>query len=329
MYDRTYQQACTAAALLLLMGPGAGESAELRSDNPLTPPGTIYWCASRTQDRQFLNRPEPGCHPLVGKEDEEILRKNEAPQPLIKIENLQSKTAQFLGQYREFLICCVSDVESLDRVEGLQATVSHLLKSIQQAGLVNVADGTHIRGWTVSQLIGPVAQARDDLRKLRRRLELLRDAKDRVDESDFEAAGRARLRIQRDEEALRNEFRAKIPPDHPATGTEIQDTSLPNRYGTKIEETTLPSTFGGDIGYQTSPDQPGSPALAPRTGPNIYVGTPTDIPTRQGNSIRETDLSNPTGFEIGTDNGPMGSSTVPSRAGAGIGDSPLNTNTRR
>jgi hypothetical protein len=60
-------------------------------------------------------------------------------------------------------------------------------------------------------------------------------------------AGRERLHIQEEEDAIRREFKSKKPAASAPTGMEIQDTTLRSRIGGDIEDTKLNPNFGGLI----------------------------------------------------------------------------------
>jgi hypothetical protein len=236
-------------------------------------------------------------------------------------------------------------------VEDLHEQASHILKSVQQKGIYNSAGfgigdnslgagneglgggpgkspklGTFARQYTLSEIVGTVARARDDLRKLKTRLEQLAESKQKVDTLDYEAGGRERRRIEDEEDAIAKEFRAKRPPSSARTGMEIQNSTLPSRIGGDIESTTLGSSFGADIGSTVSPYSHVTEDLHPRRGQNIQD---TNLPTRSGPALGggntpASDLPTSTGFEIGTTHGPTGPSTNPARVGPWIGDSSLN-----
>ena len=145
-------------------------------------------------------------------------------------------------------------------------------------------------------MIQPVAQARDDLKKLRVRLEAIEKSREKVEDLGYEAAGRERRRIREEEEAIKKEFRPALPPESARTGTEIGDTTLPNRPGTLSQDTTVPNATGTDFGNTT---------LRGSTGTDVGTTPPT------GTDIGQTPS---TGFEIGTTG----------RVGPAVGDSDLN-----
>lgn len=344
--------------LLILVSPLASPAKEFNPDNPLNPPAPVYWCPNRTADQQIATSPQPGCVPLAEEEEKQKAGKKEKePQDLIKIHEIQNEASKFAHQYRQFLDCCTDDVDSIEKIDDLLNEANHILKSVQQKGIFNSAGfgigaggsggpgdgtgsgglgggpgaspklGTFARQWTLSEIVGTVARARDDLKKLKSRMEELAEAKANVDALDYETAARERRRIQEEEEALTREFRAKMPPASARTGMEIGNSNLPTRIGGDIESTTLGSSFGADIGYTVSPYSNVQESLHPKRGPSIQD---SDLPSRYGPTLGggntpPSDLPTSTGFEIGTSQGPTGPSTNPTRVGPAIGDSSLNS----
>jgi hypothetical protein len=339
--------------LSLAIAPTVTSTKEFDPNNPLNPPAPVYWCPDRTADRQITVTSEPGCTPLVDKEEEgqKVSGKEEKPKDPIKIVNIQNEASKFVHRYRQFLDCCANKVESIEDVEDLHEQASHILKSVQQKGIYNstgfgIGDnslgagneglgggpgkspklGTFARQYTLSEIVGTVARARDDLRKLKIRLEQVAESKQKVETLDYEAGGRERRRIEDEEDAIAKEFRAKRPPASARTGMEIENSTLPSRIGGDIESTTLGSSFGADIGSTVSPYSHVTEDLHPRRGQNIQD---TNLPTRSGPALGggntpASDLPTSTGFEIGTTQGPTGPSTNPARVGPWIGDSSLN-----
>lgn len=343
-------------AVFLLLGlaisPTVTWTKEFDPNNPLNPPAPVYWCPDRTADKQIAVTPEPGCTPLVDKEEgQKVSGKEEKVKDPIKIVNIQNEASKFVHRYRQFLDCCANKVESIEDVEDLHEQASHILKSVQQKGIYNSAGfgigdnslgagneglgggpgkspklGTFARQYTLSEIVGTVARARDDLRKLKTRLEQVAESKQKVDTLDYETAGRERRRIEEEEDAIAKEFRAKRLPASARTGMEIENSTLPSRIGGDIESTTLGSSFGADIGSTVSPYSNVTEDLHPRRGQNIQD---TNLPTRSGPALGggntpASDLPTSTGFEIGTTQGPTGPSTNPARVGPWIGDSTLN-----
>jgi hypothetical protein len=329
-------------AFVFLASTLAARASEFRADNPINPPPPIYWCPNRTTDQQIATVQEPGCVPLVEKEKkkkEETAQegKKAEPKELIKVVEIQNEASKFAQRYRKFLDCCATESGSLEEIDKLEDEATHILKSVQQKGIFNSAGqpssaapgkggslGTFSRQWTLSEIVGTVARARADLRKLRTRLEQLDEAKDKLDGMGYEAAGHERKRIQEEEQAIKQEFRSKMPPASARTGMEIQNTTIPTRIGGDIENTTLKKDFGADIGYTVSPYSDVRESLRLKRGPDIKDIQHTTTPNEYGPAIQDTTLQPSVGFEIGTPQGPTGSSTLPSKAGPSIGDSSLN-----
>ena len=299
------------------------------ADAQSSKPGTVYYCPNKTPDQRISAAPAPGCVPLVDKAEEAARaeKREQARQkgldipepPPVPIENLEREISSFLGDYRKFVGCCVNKPDSLDAVEDLEDRASALLRNIQDKGLANMQ--TNQRGMTLSQLIPPVAQAKLDLGKLKKKLESLDKAKDRLDDLDYETAARERRRIQQEEEALTREFRPTLPPESARTGTGIGETTVPNRFGETFSDTTLRPGTGVDIGTVVSPGSDQEQSLHPRMGLDTQDSMLTP---RHGAENQDTTLPSSIGFEAGTSRGPTGESSTPSRAGPSIGDSGLN-----
>jgi hypothetical protein len=345
----------SSVAILLLslaMEPTNSWPKEFDPNNPLNPPAPIYWCPERTADKLITTTPDPGCSPLVGTEDEKKTGgKEEKAKDPIKIVEIQNEASKFVKRYREFLDCCASKTDSIEDIEELHDQATHILRSVQQKGIYNssgfgIGDnslgpgneglgggagkapklGTIARQYTLSEIVGTVARARDDLGKLKMRLQQLAESKQRVNTLDYEAAGRERRRIEEEEDTIATDFRSKRLPASAPTGMEIQNTTLPSRIGGEIESTTLGSSFGADINRTVSPYSDVREDLHPRRGQSIQD---TNLPTRSGPGLGggntpPSDLPTSTGFEIGTTQGPTGPSTNPARVGPSIGDSSLN-----
>lgn len=325
------------ALLLALASPSPSGAKEFNPDNPLNPPAPIFWCPDRTPDQQIVTVPTPGCVPLVEKEGDKkkrVGKEEEKERDNIKIVEIQNEASKFAQRYRKFLDCCATDVGSLNELEDLDEQASYILRSVQQKGIFNSAGmpssgpagtggtlGTFSRQWTISEIVGTVARARLDLRKLRTRLEQLGEAKEKLNALHYEAAARERRRIEEEEQAIAKEFRAKRPPEAARTGMEIQDTTLPSRIGGDIEDTTLNQNFGADIGYTVSPYSDVREDLRPRRGTDIQD---SNLPNRIGPATQDTTLPYGFGFEIEKKENPEGSSTNPMRVGPNIGDSSLN-----
>lgn len=269
------------AALLLL---AAGDLPGLSTVALAGPP--LYWCPQRPPDQQYGADREPGCVPFVEKEKPADKRKEDkaAARPPIKLENIQAEASAFLNDYRQYLACCGTDPDTLDDLEELDDRATAILKATEAGSFT---EQMKLKGFALSEVIRPVAQARDQLRALEKRLTALGTAKDRLHELDYETAGRERRTIQEMENSISRDFGIKPPPASPKTGRQIGQT---------------PPT-GTHIG------------VVPPTGPEFGVqgktGRDLGVTPATGRDIGQTP---PTGFEIG----------ATGAAGPGIGDSELN-----
>ncbi|WP_447973487.1 hypothetical protein [Nitrospira sp. Kam-Ns4a] len=328
-------------AFLLAWPPSVGETKDLAPDNPLNPPAPIFWCPNKTPDQQISVTPNPGCMPIV--EKQERRRPPDAKPdrfkdlPPIKIIEIQSAASKFAEKYRQFLDCCAAKIASLDQIDELSDEANYILTSVQQRGLFNSAGmpstspnrgslGTFARQWTLTEIIGTVVRARHDLARLKEQLEALERGRENLDKLDYEAAGRERRRLTNEELTITEEFKAKRPPPSARTGTEIENTTVPTRVGGDIENTTLNSAYSADIGYVVSPYSSVRENLKPRRGTDI---ADTNLPTVAGPAAKDkvtepTDLPVSIGFEVGTSQGPTGESSLPMRVGPAIGNSSLN-----
>jgi hypothetical protein len=355
--DMTAKHISTPITFLMLLGISlsfeeAGAK-DFNPDNPINPPAPIYWCSSKTPDQQISTKKGPGCQPLHDPAAEEAFRENARQQGFelpdrdpIKIVELQNEASKFSNRYRTFLSCCSTNTDAPGEILDLIDEANHILKAVQQKGIYNAAGfgrgvgsnglgggagiapklGTVFRQFTLSEIVGTVAQARDSLISLKDRLEKLHEAKQGLGEVEYERSGRAKLHIQEEEEAIRKEYQSKKPSSSAPTGMEIQDTTLRSRIGGDIEDTRLNPNFGADIGFTVSPYSNVNESLRPRRGENIHD---SNLPHRPGTDVQDTVIPNSTGFEIDKAQNPDGASTIPRRGiGPSIGDSGLNSNRR-
>lgn len=325
------------------------DAKNFQPDNPLNPPAPIYWCPNKTPDQQLTAKPHAGCYPLYDKQEDESLRDEakrlgiDLPERMpMKIVDIQNAATKFADRYRYFLDCCVFDEESPREIMSLIDEANHILHAIQHHGLFNAVGfgvgsgsnglgggpgqapklGTFARQFTLSEIVGTVARAREDLLRLWQRLKSLDDLQQNLEEQDYETVGRIRLLLQEEEEAIRRDFRAKHPPSSAPTGMDIEDTTLPTRIGGDIEDTILNSHFGADIGAAVSPYSNVHESLRPRRGEAVHDSL---LPYRPGTDVEDTVLPHSTGFEIDAMQNRGRSSTLPSRrVGPSIGDSSLN-----
>lgn len=278
----------------------------------------------------------------------------------IKIIELQNAASRFSGRYRTFVSCCLTDNNAPEHIVDLIDEANHVLKAVQQKGIYNSAGfgigsrpdgspgtgpgdgsgngglgggpgtapklGTFARQYTLSEIVGTVARAREDLFRLKERLDKLTEAQNNLGEVDYERSSLVRTQIQEEEEAIQREFKAKKPPSSAPTGMEIQDTTLRTRIGGDIEDTKLNANFGADIGASVSPYSNVNESLRPRRGEDVHD---SHLPHRPGTDIQDTSMPSSTGFEVDNTQNREGTSTVQHRGvGAAIGDSDLNSQRR-
>ena len=338
---------------------------DFNPDNPLNAPAPVYWCSSKMPDQQIATKKGSGCQPLYNQQADESFRESVRQQGFdlpdrdpIKIVELQNAASKFSDRYRTFLSCCLTASDAPVEIVDLIDEANHILKAIQQKGIFNSSGfgvgsggsggpgdgsvagsgglgggpgqspklGTFARQFTLSEIVGTVARARDDLFSLKQRLEKLNAAQQTPDETEYETSGRVRLQVQDEEDAIRKEFKSKKPPSSAPTGMEIQDTTLRSRIGGDIEDTKLNPNFGADINYSVSPYSNVGESLRPRRGEDVQD---SNIPHRPGTDIQDTVIPNSTGFEIDKSQNPDGASTIPRRGvGPSIGDSDLNSKRR-
>lgn len=345
----------TALSLVSLFGLflNPGEAKDFNPGNPLNAPAPVYWCPSKTPDQQISTKKGSACQPLYDKEAESSFQQKARAQGFdlperepIKIVELQNAASQFADRYRNFLSCCTTDDDAAAEIVNLIDEANHILKAVQQKGIFNSSGfgvgsgegglgggpgqspklGTVARQWTLSEIVGTVARARNDLSSLNTRLGQLNEARQAPESADYETSGRERSRIQEEEAAIREEFTSKKPAASAPTGMEIQDTTLRPRIGGDIEDTKLNPNFGADIGYSVSPYSNVGESLRPRRGDDVQD---SNIPHRPGTDLQDTTISNSTGFEIDKAQNADGSSTIQRRgAGPSIGDSDLNRKRR-
>lgn len=342
-----------AVLLWTFLTPGKLMAKDFNPDNPLNPPAPIFWCPGKTQDQQIATKQRSGCQPLHDPQAEESFRKNARNQghdlpdrDPITIVELQSEASKFSDRYRNFLSCCVLSEDAPTEIIDLIDEANHILKAVQQKGIFNSTGfgvgsgntglgggagvapklGTFARQFTLSEIVGTVARARNDLLSLKERLDTLRETQQGVDKTEYEQSGRMRQQIESEREAIKKEFNAKKPPSAAPTGMDIQDTTLRPKIGGDIEDTKLNANFGADIGASVSPYSNVGESLRPRRGEDIHD---SQLPHRPGIDLQDTTIDSSTGFEVDNAQNRDGSSTIPRRGvGPSIGDSNLNSNRR-
>ncbi len=259
----------------------------------------VYWCPDRKADQQYSATQAPGCVPLVEKKEAQTVEQEgeaatseKAPRDF-KIENLQRDVSAFLREYRQFLSCCKTDPDELQRIADLGEEVSELLESTQRQ-LSNYSMAS--RGIMLRDMITPVATARADLRTLRSRLGKIGDASNRREQVDFEESGRETRTMRDLEESIDRDIRAPKLPGSAKTGMDIG----------------VAPAAGPNIGK------------APRTGAQTESGrTGQDIGASPKSST-DIGASGPTGFEIGATGraGPsIGESTLNSDTSSAVNSS--------
>lgn len=308
-----------------------GNAKDFNPDNPLNQPAPIYWCSNKTPDRQISTKKGSGCEPLYDQTTAERFRENARRKGFdlpdrdpIKIVELQNAASKFSDRYRAFISCCLTNTDASEHIVDLIDEANHVLKAVQQKGIYN--SGTFARQYTLSETVGTVARAREDLFRLQERLDKLMDAQNNLGEVDYERSGLVRMQIQEEEAAIKKEFKTKKPPSSAPTGMDIQDTTLRTRIGGDIEDTRLNANFGADIGASVSPYSNVNESLRPRRGENVQD---SQIPYRPGTDIQDTSMPSSTGFEVDHAKNREGTSNVQRRGvGATIGDSNLNSQRR-
>ena len=268
----------------------------------------LEYCEHSAADHQLrAARGTAGCVPLVEKKDPSTSDDRTAGESTrqLKIENLQQEVTTFLQRYNQFLECCRTDLAELRSVEELGNDVNDLL-TMAQSGLFS--EHMKLRGWTIAELLPPVAKTRADLKRLHAKLEMIGDARTRLGQLDYEAAAKESRRIQELEDSIQKEFQHRALPAGPKTGTGIGASSA---VGTSIGKTPR---SGADIGAGGS--QAGDIGATPRSGADIGASGPTgfDIGAtgRAGADIGESRLN--------SDQSAVGSSLQQSTVGSSIGD---------
>lgn len=184
------------------------------------------------------------------------------PGPRLQGREFERDVAQFLERYRQFLSCCAANLDSLPEVKALEGQASALLA---QARTGVASELKKLRGFTIQELVAPVERVRDDLRAIKKRLEQIQEAEDKLEaqDLDFFTFWTERRKIRDALAAIPLEFVPPKRPGGPPTGMEIGVTP----------------PMGPEIG------------TVPPTGPEAGTTQPTG---------KDIGLTPPTGKEIGT-----------------------------
>ncbi|MEQ1794801.1 MAG: hypothetical protein ABL970_11470 [Nitrospira sp.] len=268
----------------------------------------LEFCERSSSDQQLrASKGAAGCVPLVEKKDPAAPDEDTSTKSTrqLKIDNLQQDVTTFLQKYNQFLECCRTDLAELQSVEELGNDVNELL-TMAQAGLFS--EHMKLRGWTLAELLPPVAKARADLKRLHTKLEAIGNARNQLGQLDYESAAKESRHIQEMEDSIQKDFQARSLPGGPKTGTGIGASSA---VGTSIGRTPK---SGADIGAGGS--QASDVGATPRSGADIGASGPTgfDIGAtgRAGANIGESRLN--------SDQSAVGSSLQQSTVGSSIGD---------
>jgi len=281
----------------------------------------LYWCPDRKADQQYSATKEPGCVPLVEKKDTRAMEQegeaaaNGKASRDFKIENLQRDVSDFLREYRQFLNCCKTDPNELQRVADLGEEVSELLESTQSQ-LSNYLMVS--RGMMLRDMIAPVTTARADLQTLRSRLGEIGDASNRREQVDFEESGRETRTMRELEESIDRDIRAPKLPGSAKTGVDI---GVAPAAGPNIGK--APKTGAQTGGGRTGQDIGVSPKSSTDIGASGPTGFEIGATGRAGASIGESTLNSDTSSTVNSSlqRSTVGSSISDSSIGSSLGSS--------
>lgn len=282
----------------------------------------LYWCPDQKTDRQYSAKQEPGCVPLVEKEETRTAEQEgetptgDKPPRDFKVENLQGDVSTFLNKYRNFLDCCKTDLSELQQVEEMGDEVGDLLKSTQ-ANMSNHSMAS--RGIMLREMIPTVARARADLKKLRATLERISTSTNARDSGDFENSGREAHAIREMEESIERDIRTPKLSTGPKTGASIGNAPAA---GPSIGKT--PKT-GNTIGAEgvTGQDIGASSKNSHDIGSSGPAGFGIGATGRAGPSIGESTLNSESSSAVGSSlqRSTVGSSLSDSTVGSSFGGS--------
>jgi hypothetical protein len=286
----------------------------------------LYWCPERAADQQYGATRLPGCVPLVEKENP---GKATEPRSSVKLENIQQEATSFLNEYRRYLQCCSTDPDSIGTLEILEDRAWTILKTAQD-GLFS--EQMKLRGFTLSEVIPPVARARDQLREIRRRLDAALAIQGKPQASSDDQAGHERPLLEAIETSVPRDLAVKPSTPSPKTGTAIGETPPSGPHIGKVPPT------GSDFGaYGRTGSEVG---YTPPTGKSIGQNAPTGFEIGKtgvaGPAIGDSDLdrrpsdvsSTLSGSSVGSNlsTPPPGSSLPSSRVGSDLGSRPIESN---
>ncbi len=213
------RHAPTADGLLLLglVLAGAGVAPFLQEPAQ----ATLYLCTGKTGDIIQL-QPGPDCKPLVDPKAEqqaEADKKPAKPRPDIGVtpDNIEASVASFLKRYREFMSCCSTDPAMTKGIDVDYAAGEILKRANKLVGQRFSLVASH------GALVLPVVEARDNLRALKAKHQQLDQAFEKAEGLDYDAAGRARRKLQEEEAALQREFQPPPQPNRAPTGKDVGD----------------------------------------------------------------------------------------------------------
>ena len=220
---------------------------------------TLYWCMDQLGGRGWIQfNPGSGCKTVI---DEEVKKDEEKTEPkwVFTIDTLEDSVSSLTQRYRHFLACCTSDPRAIEKVEDLEEEASALVQFLatsldQRLGLFFYTHGG---------LIMPELVVRDQLRRLKIRLESLERSWNSLDTLSYESAGHERRRIRKVEESILRDFAPPPQVERAPTGPEI---------GT-------PGTLAAAIGQSatTGPEIGNSGTLAAAIGQSAPTGTSIGI----------------------------------------------------
>ncbi len=320
---RKQQAALCALAFAILLASGS-PAPTAAADGPLS---QLYWCPNRADTARIQVSPASDCEPLFGKRDPD----RPPVRPLIEkpgvADHVEKAAQDYLAGHRQLMAAVVDRTEDPTNAELMtrEEQATELLREMDA-----VYPSARYKGATVmsQNLVVALAEARQQLRRLRKERQALDQAREALDQMDYEASGRERQRIDSAQDKLDRELKPRKQPSRALTGEAIKNVPLTGpsyRSGqTKIGPEVGVSRFN-DVS-KTGPDSVGDSRFneMSRTGPDpVGDSRFNDIsktgPGSVGNS-RFNDISKTGPAAIGNS-----STNDLSKTGQTIGDSDLNT----